>query len=231
MPLPALRRGPLVDQAVEALAGQVESGTWPVGQRLPSEAALAEELEVGRSTVREAVTILAHLGMLEVRHGTGTFVTARAPAGGLALWLRRAAVRDVYEARRAVETEAARLAAARRTPEDLDAIDTALAHRDHAQVAASVEAFAEADLSFHRAVVAAAHNPVLAQLFEAFADAQRRAFEDLSADPACDRETAGFHAGLAAALRAGDPAGAAAATAGYLDPHVADVARLLDRCD
>src|SRR6266545_3088251 len=97
MALTELRRSPLVEQAIDRLREQVTSGAWPVGTRLPSEAALAAELGVGRSTIREAIRALASTGMVESRQGAGTFVRAAAAAEvGLETRLRRAALFDVF---------------------------------------------------------------------------------------------------------------------------------------
>src|SRR5829696_1945154 len=106
-----LVRAPLVDQAIASLRDRVLAGVWAVGERLPAEPALAADLGVGRSTVREAVRALAHAGVLEVRQGAGTFVRAAPAAAELALRLQRAQALEVYEVRRALEVEAAALAA------------------------------------------------------------------------------------------------------------------------
>ena len=115
MPLTSLRRSPLVDLAVAQLREQVLSGQWAVGARLPAETELAQRLEVGRSTVREAVRALVHAGLLETRQGSGTYVRSVTPEAGWEPRLRRAAVLDAYEVRQALEVQAARLAASRRT--------------------------------------------------------------------------------------------------------------------
>jgi DNA-binding FadR family transcriptional regulator len=81
-------------------------------------------------------------------------------------------VTDVYEVRMAVEVHAARLAAGRRTPEDIAALQTALEGR-RAASADGDAAFVEADIALHAAVVAAAHNPVLSDLFTEFAPVLR----------------------------------------------------------
>ncbi|MFJ7623889.1 winged helix-turn-helix domain-containing protein, partial [Rhodococcus erythropolis] len=71
-----LRSGPLVPQLEQLLRGRIMQGTWAPSERIPSEAALAVELGVGRSSIREAIRLLARDGLLEVRHGVGTFVAA-----------------------------------------------------------------------------------------------------------------------------------------------------------
>jgi DNA-binding FadR family transcriptional regulator len=178
MPLGPVRPSPLVEQAAERLREQITGGHWPVGTRLPGETTLAKELGVGRSTVREALRALAGAGLVQPRHGAGVFVIATEPAEDWPSRLRRAAVTDVYEVRMAVEVHAARLAARRRTPEDVTAMETALAGR-RAASAADDAGFVDADIAFHSAVVAAAHNPVLADLFTEFTPVLREGLIEL----------------------------------------------------
>jgi len=131
------------------------------------------DVGVGRSTVRQALRALAGAGLVRARHGAGVFVTATEPAEDWPARLRRAAVTDVYEVRLGVEVHAAALAAARRTPEDTAALRAALEGRRTA-AAADDAAFVDADIALHAAVVAAAHNPVLTDLFTEFTPALRR---------------------------------------------------------
>ncbi|WP_210587968.1 FadR/GntR family transcriptional regulator [Streptomyces sp. GESEQ-35] len=178
MPLGAVRPSPLVEQAAERLREQIAGGHWPVGTKLPGETTLAKELGVGRSTVREALRALAGSGLVQPRQGAGVFVIATEPVEDWPTRLRRAAVTDVYEVRMAVEVQAARLAARRRTPEDLTVIEAALEHRRAAAEADDV-AFVDADIAFHAAVVAAAHNPVLTDLFTEFTPVLRTGLVEL----------------------------------------------------
>ncbi|HKS49845.1 MAG TPA: GntR family transcriptional regulator, partial [Amycolatopsis sp.] len=117
MGLSPLRRESLVELTTSQLHDQITSGTWPVGSRIPAETELAEMLGVGRSTVREAIRALVHIGLLEARQGTGTFVRTLSTEGWESL-VRKAAVLEVYEVRGGLEFQAARLAAARRTDKD-----------------------------------------------------------------------------------------------------------------
>ncbi|MEU4515419.1 FCD domain-containing protein [Nonomuraea wenchangensis] len=178
MPLGSLRPSPLVEQATEHLREQITQGEWPVGTRLPGENALAKALGVGRSTVREALRALAGAGLVQARQGSGVYVIATEPAEDWPARLRRAAITDVYEVRVMVETRAARLAAERRTEEDVAALEAALAAR-HAAASGNDAAFVEADIALHAAVVAAAGNPVLTDLFAEFAPVLRERLIDL----------------------------------------------------
>ncbi|MET9494943.1 FCD domain-containing protein [Streptomyces sp. NPDC006552] len=179
-PLGPVRPSPLVEQAADRLRARIAEGAWPVGARLPGETTLAKELGVGRSTVREALRALAGAGMVRARQGAGVFVTALRPVEDWPARLRRAAVGDVYEVRTLVEVQAARLAAQRRTDEDVAAMRAALDGR-RAAAGGPGDAFVDADVALHAAVVAAAHNPVLTDLFTQFAPALRQGLIDLLA--------------------------------------------------
>ncbi|MCQ9180516.1 FCD domain-containing protein [Streptomyces sp. IBSBF 2953] len=219
-PLGPVRPSPLVEQAAEALRARIAAGHWPVGAKLPGETTLAKELGVGRSTVREALRALAGAGLVRPRQGVGVFVVATEPVEDWPTRLRRAAVTDVYEVRTAVEVHAARLAARRRGPEDLAAIEAALTGR-RAAADADDAGFVDADIAFHAAVVAAARNPVLADLFAEFTPVLRQGLVDLLAltglrehDPNTGDET---HEALLRAIREGDEEGAAQVLARELD--------------
>ncbi len=212
----AIRRRPLAEQAAEALLARVRAGEWGLGHRIPGETTLAAQLGVGRSTVREAVRGLAGRGVLESRQGAGVFVRSLEPSDDWDLVLTRAGVVAVIEARVAIEAEAAALAAGRRTPADLRALGQALAGRSVRGT--SVEAHVDADMAFHRAVVAAAHNEVLSELFDAFVPRLRGAMVDMLRISPLPSEEADHasHEQLLAAIHARDAAGAARASRTHL---------------
>jgi DNA-binding FadR family transcriptional regulator len=172
-----VKREPLADQAAELLLDRIRSGEWGLGEKLPGETTLAPQLGVGRSTIREAIRQLAGRGVLASRQGAGVFVTALDAPEDWDAVLRRAGVVAVIEARVAIETEAAALAAARRTPADLRAIRRALSER--AEHRSDIESHVDADTVFHRAIVAAAHNPVLLDLFDSFTPRLREAMIEM----------------------------------------------------
>jgi len=224
-----LVRAPLVEQAIASLRDQVAAGVWGVGAQLPAEPVLACELGIGRSTVREAVLALAHAGVLEVRQGSGTFVRAAPGAAELTLWLKRAEALEVYEVRRALEVEAAGSAAGRRNDQDLTRIDAALVRRragaragDHAELLAG-------DLEFHRAVVDAAHNPLLSELYAVALASISQAIKDVVGDRALSEDTSGLHDALADALRRQDRDAAVAAVRTHLDGAHRALGRLVGR--
>lgn len=172
-----IQRRPLTGQVVEALLERIRAGEWPLGHRLPGETTLAAELGVGRSTLREAVRELAGKGVVDSRQGAGVYVTAVDVPEDWDAVLRRTAVASVLEARIAIETEAAALAAQRRTPSDLRALRRALAGRDVDDL--DLDAYVDADMAFHRTVVAAAHNELLVELFDSFLPRLRTAMVEM----------------------------------------------------
>ncbi|NSC20929.1 FadR family transcriptional regulator [Streptomyces albus subsp. chlorinus] len=164
--LSAPQRAPLADQVIAALRQQITSGRWPVGCRIPTEPELVEQLGVARNTVREAVRALAHNGLLDIRQGSGTYVVATSElAGVMHRRFEGADLRHVAELRSALETAGARLAARRRTEEDLRQLDRLLARREAAWDAGDVERFIDTDRALHMGVVAASHNEVLSGVY------------------------------------------------------------------
>ncbi len=162
--LTPVARGGLSDRVIHQLREHIAAGTWPLDHRLPAESALAKDLGVGRSTIREAVRVLAHIGLLEVRQGDGTYVRSqREIDAALQRRLMEAHLLEAYEVRRALEVEAARLAAQRRTNSDVVCLRELLERRKAAYTTSS-QAYRKADIALHEQVVAATGNALLADL-------------------------------------------------------------------
>ncbi|WP_018654172.1 FadR/GntR family transcriptional regulator [Actinomadura flavalba] len=215
MTLRTARRSSLVEQVIEQLRAEIAAGAWPVGGKIPPEPVLSETLGVGRNTVREAVRALCHAGLLEGRQGDGTYVTATSElSGAVRRRLETAELIEILEVRRGLEVEAARLAALRRTPADVEAIGAALAARDAAFAAGDHDGFVEADLRFHTTVVEATHNRVLTDLYRDFSAVLRAS---IGAAGSLLAHADVPHGPIAAAVRAGDADAAVAATHACLD--------------
>ncbi|PSL00174.1 GntR family transcriptional regulator [Murinocardiopsis flavida] len=217
MPLASTRRTGLVDQVISQLRAQIDSGEWSVGDRIPTESELSDQLEVGRNTVREAVRALAHAGLLEIRQGAGTFVRASSELGGaLRRRLERSRLREKLEVRRALEVEAARLAALHLTEEDRLAITAAIAARDAAWAEHDMAVFVESDFAFHRAVVAATHNSLLVELYDDIAQVVYESIAHTAYTEPASTATVD-HSALADAILDGDSARALREATCYLD--------------
>ncbi|UZJ30396.1 FadR/GntR family transcriptional regulator [Streptomyces endophytica] len=233
MALQAAGRRSLVDTVVDALRAQLTAGEWPVGSRIPTEHALAEQLQVGRNTVREAVRVLVHAGMLRSRQGEGTFVVSTADPGDILRGVRRAGIRDVLELRIALEAEAARLAALRHRPDDLERMRAALNAQAELTDASgqpgsgSLELYADHDIAFHQAVVDAAHNTALTATYGWFSSSVREALVSALDDQAMPKIVHGDHRAVLDAIAAGDPDAAERATRDLLEKPKRAVEALL----
>lgn len=163
-----LRRRPrtLALELVEALGDRIRDGRMPVGAKLPTEAAIMGEFEVSRTVVREAISKLQAGGLVETRHGIGTFVLGLGQAPGFQISSEQfSTLRDVIavlELRIGVETEAAALAAQRRTDAQLTAMRSALDAMVQA-VDEGRDAVAH-DFQFHLEIARATQNGHFAEL-------------------------------------------------------------------
>jgi GntR family transcriptional regulator, transcriptional repressor for pyruvate dehydrogenase complex len=147
-------------QLVDTLAERIRSGQIAPGRQLPTESALMSEQGVSRTVVREALSQLQASGLVETRHGIGTFVLDAADAASFSIRPRQMAtlqdVVAVLELRIGVETEAAGLAAQRRSERNLVVMRAALDAFEQA-VARGDDAVA-ADFRFHAEIARATQN-------------------------------------------------------------------------
>jgi GntR family transcriptional regulator, transcriptional repressor for pyruvate dehydrogenase complex len=175
------------------------------GTQLPSERALVEQLGVGRSTVREALKGLAMIGVVEIRHGQGVFVAAHHPNAPGAVGFESVEASKHIEARNIVEPELARLAAARRTEADVEALEEILdGHRKALET--GTPPLLEAS-RFHIHLAEAAHNPVLAAVvLPFFRHALEKGPKLYELDPEYEAWELQQHMGIFEAVRDQNPA-------------------------
>ncbi|MFF4258688.1 FadR/GntR family transcriptional regulator [Streptomyces sp. NPDC001663] len=212
-----LARPRLYEQVVERLREYVGAEGLKAGDRLPPERDLADRLGVSRTSVRQAIVALEVQGLVEVRHGGGTYLLRdRLQAEPLETMIeRRRRLPDVLDARDALETKLAALAAVRRTDQDLAEIDTALA-----AMAAAVERGelgVDEDQRFHAAVTAAAHSTLLADFMAEISLSIAESRTESLRQPGRPARSLDQHRGIAEAIRARDPERAAAAMHTHID--------------
>lgn len=218
MKLARITKGSLVETAIESLRQAIEQGHWAIGDRLPVEAELSESLGVSRNTVREAVRVLVHVGMLETRQGDGTYVRATKDAGETLRRIGRSELRDKLEVRIMLETEAAKLAAKRRDARDMERMTMALDERGKA--GDRIQDRIHHDQAFHTALVAASHNPALSELYDYFAHAVELTIEQTELDSELPEPSQEDHELLLAAIRRQDGAKAEALAKALLQPSL-----------
>jgi GntR family galactonate operon transcriptional repressor len=173
----------LQGRVIEALGAEIVGGNYKPGDLLPREADLTEQYGVSRTSVREAMKVLAAKGLVEIRQKIGTRV--REPHlwsvfdSDILRWYATQGkgeeiMRDLIELRQILEPAAARLAAGRATMTDLRRIE--LAHLDMVESAKDNERYAASDVEFHMAVYGASHNALLQRFGRLVADFMQLSF-------------------------------------------------------
>jgi GntR family transcriptional repressor for pyruvate dehydrogenase complex len=147
----------------------IERGELGCGDRLPAERDLATQIGVSRPTVRAGLRALSAMGVVQSRHGSGTFIPEGPPSLGTDALSFLAALHgftreEMYEARRILEVGAAGLAAERATPDQVATLADDIAGMFATME--SPEVFLVHDINFHRTVAAASGNPIIASLVE-----------------------------------------------------------------
>lgn len=158
--------GRLADRAYSQIVEIINDEDLHVGDRLPSESRLAEMFGMSRTIIREALVRLAADGITEARRGAGSYVMRRPSErlGAHMLMSELSAALGTYEVRFVLEAEAARLAAMRRSAEQLEAIESALAGLRRALL--SDAPAHDEDWDLHRAIVQATANTAFISAFE-----------------------------------------------------------------
>ncbi|MFC5063818.1 FadR/GntR family transcriptional regulator [Actinomycetospora atypica] len=222
-----MTRPRLYEQVVAQIQSWVTDNGLQVGDHLPPERELATRLGVSRATVSQALVAMEVAGLVSVRHGDGVVLVEPVGSTKVVNALRRHAQQlpEIIEARDALETKLAGLAAQRRTDADLAAIDEALEvmERDVAAGGRGVEG----DERFHAAVTAAGHSGLLARLMAEISDLIRETRIASLSQPERPADSLHGHRRVAEAIRAGDAEGAARAMQEHV-VMVSDVAMLRD---
>jgi GntR family transcriptional regulator, transcriptional repressor for pyruvate dehydrogenase complex len=201
------------DQVFERLRRSILSGEYRAGDRLPTQRALAADLQVNMATVREALKRLEQLRLVEIRHGDATRVLDWRRSGGLeALVLQGAGEQtiagDLFEARRLLLVEAARLAARRRSPEQADAL---LELAEAVALVSEDQPALLADWEFMEALVEAAGNLVFQLIMNSVRELYLPRADAFAALVADRRRLAKLYRRAAACVDEGDGDGAASA--------------------
>jgi GntR family transcriptional repressor for pyruvate dehydrogenase complex len=164
-------------EVIEQIKELLGTGKLKSGDQLPSERDLAESLGISRVSVRQALSVLEALGIVEIRHGEGTFITfSNDGFSNLEAFLSRITKEsdplDILEARKLIEVEIAGLASEERTEEDLDSMREILAEME--RKIKSGEQTLAIDLKFHLQIANSTHNPVLVSVMNQIGSLMRQ---------------------------------------------------------
>lgn len=199
-------KSPLPQQAQRAIREYIVTHRLVPGDSLPSEGELAQRLEMGKTSVREGISALESMGVVEVRHGKGLFVGAftfdplleHLPYG---LMVDNIPLREVLQVRQALEAGLIEEAASQLTAENLDRLDR-LVKRMRTEAVGDVIPF-EIDRAFHLDLFAPLENSLVNRLIEIFWTVYQKAGNSVRRHAVL--HTAEDHANILAAIRSGDP--------------------------
>jgi len=216
----------LPDQLAQRLERAIVERQHLPGERLPPERVWAVELGVSRAALREALRLLAERGLVEQRHGAGTFVAAQPGARQGDVWAqllqRQPLLQEGWlEFREMLEVRCAELAARRATPDDRSRLAQAHADVTAAYAQPDRQIQVRADVAFHRALADATRNPVFSQLVATLLallhEHVHLSIADLTPDSQEAQRLCQQHDALWQAVQRGDAVAAASAAQAHID--------------
>lgn len=156
----------VVDEIIESLRQQIVSGKLGHGMRLPTERELAQNYGVSQPTIREAIRALETLGLVEVQHGSGTFVRSQgnyalALSLQTLLQLESVSILEVLDVRQLLGRQSVRAAATLASETEIEAIGRALQALDHLDQVDKLDGILRRIIEFQRAISSACRNPLL----------------------------------------------------------------------
>jgi GntR family transcriptional repressor for pyruvate dehydrogenase complex len=199
----------LGEQVAAQLSDQISEGRWKPGEKLPSESELCFALNIGRSTLREALKSLAFVGMVQMRPGEGTYVIEgsgllieRIMARGLLKTEKE--LQDVVEARLVLEAETAALAAERAEPADLEQLDALMSEMKQSIVGQG-RPYVDLDVEFHLAIARCAKNQMLYELLSPIRGVLKEWISKSQELPGIQQNAHRQHAVILSAVRKREP--------------------------
>jgi GntR family transcriptional regulator, transcriptional repressor for pyruvate dehydrogenase complex len=221
----------LPEDLADQLLGKVVDGKFAVESLLPSEGELASAYGVSRLTVREAIRILQSKNVVEIHRGRGTFVNKPEAWSSLDAIVRLATSDEspagvserLLEARAMVEIGAARLAAIRRSDEDLAELQTCVDEMVAGADTGDVDLFVDADIAFHDVIMRASGNLFVPFMFEPFGQLLRHTRRQTSAVPEIQSNAIAHHRNIVDCLASGDEILARDAMEAHMEQTRADL--------
>lgn len=211
------------DTVVDQIIALIEEGTLKVGDQLPGERELVNQLQVGRASVREALRILEAQGSIEVRPGKGAFITGEvaklADQEGVRLWFQQHAseVLELLEIREVLERRSAMLAATRASQEQIDHLKRILDDVERALKKGDLDILGYDDQKFHRLIAQASGNHPLSELVDASIEAMVSPRRTIQRLPGRARTSLAEHRAILQAITNRDPDAAERAVIAHMN--------------
>lgn len=167
----AFKKEVLPDQIVNNILELIKEGKLESGQKLPSERELATQMNVGRPTVRSALRALASMNVIEIRPGSGTFISSLSTGSLIehlefVYFLDPNSITQLYQARKTLELSTVALAAKHVTDDELEELEKSVKDMKFADGEHRTEEAYELDRTFHKLIAVASRNPLLAQFVD-----------------------------------------------------------------
>lgn len=207
--LEPVKKQRLYREIVEQITQLIAEGKLKIGDRLPPERELMDTLSVSRASLREALKALELMGLIEVRHGEGSFVKgvsleALINPMASALVVQDGTVLEIVEARELLETQIARLAAKRATPEAIKKARAAISMREKFLAENNIPDLIQSDTDFHLAIAEATGNDLLVRMMTGITDILVRARAKTILLPNMPQDSQESHRKILAAIESGD---------------------------
>lgn len=210
-------------KVVRELISMLAGGIYKDGDRLPSERQLSEKFNVSRGTIRNAISDLEKIGIVEIRPGSGTYVHKFSfkglPAAILPLDISKATLDDIVLARESIELPAMELACKKITDAEIAQIEGLTGEMERA--VDDLPVFMELDMAFHYGIVRAGKNPVLATALEAIAEYHKFSQVFTGLYEGAEDVAMGFHKKMLQALKDRDPVAGKSIMKKHLDNMLA----------
>lgn len=206
--LTPIQKTKVYEAIVEQIKAHIESGVWPEGTQLPSERELAEQLNIGRPSVREALRVLEVMGLIQIRPGQGTFVTERSKQSQQIQLLESMLQEDnhvveLLEVREFFEPQIALIAAQSATDEDIRRLEGILERMEKAVAEGGTGV--DENIEFHLALTKAVGNRVLLQIHQLLLYLSRDPVERFFKVPGRLTRSLEGHREILAAIKERDP--------------------------
>ena len=204
-----LNRGPLHEQIADRIQDMITTQRIQAGQKLPNERDLAKMLGVSRPTVREAMRLMQHRGLISRKPGGGTYLiqmSTETVSDSLSryFWIKDCSYEDMFQVREALEPAAAALAAQRATAEDMLMLEDKLETLTAGFLSGDPRSLAQTDSDFHIAIAQASGNPLLAAMCIGIDELVRKWNEKSSAE-IFDEPATQSHRAILLAIKDCDP--------------------------
>lgn len=222
--------GSITDEVISYIENKIQQGDLKVGDKLPSEEVLSGKLDVSRVSLREALKELKTVGLVETKHGKGSFITSNPSAEAFKNLIPPLVlstpqdIGDLLEARRFIEIGTTRLAAENADEEHLEDLRKYVAEMREALKQDDHKTFLQCDLHFHLTIAEGSGNKILYELLTILRDFMAEELKVILEIPGRIESSVKFHEKVLHAIKNGNGRKAGKA----MDEHIANAKKDLE---